>query len=42
MSAFFGLSKEQESFQKNIYLYFIDYVKDFSVWMTTNGGKFFK
>ena len=29
MSTFFGLSKEQESFQKNIYLYFIDYAKDF-------------
>ena len=28
-------------FQKNIYLCFIDYAKDF-VWITTNCGKFFK
>ena len=26
--------------QKNIYFYFIDYAKDFSVWIKINCGKF--
>ena len=34
------ITKARE-FQKNIYFCFIDYVKAF-VWVTTNGGKFFK
>ena len=29
-------------FQKNIYLWFIDYAKPLTVWITTNCGKFFK
>ena len=29
-------------FQKNIYFCFIDYLKTFDVWITTNCGKFFK
>ena len=37
----FGLSKKQE-FQKNIYLWFIDYAKHLTVWFTTNCGKFWK
>ena len=37
----FGLSKKQQ-FQKNIYLWFIDYAKHLTVWFTTNCGKFWK
>ena len=33
--------EKAREFQKNIYFCFIDYAKDF-VWITTNGGKFFK
>ena len=33
--------KKAREFQKNIYLCFIDYAKDFA-WITTNCGKFFK
>ena len=33
--------EKAREFQKNIYLYFIDYAKDF-VWITTNCGQFFK
>ena len=29
-------------FQKNIYFCFIDYTKSFTMWITTNCGKFFK
>ena len=29
-------------FQKNIYLWFIDYAKPLTVWITTNCGKFLK
>ena len=29
-------------FQKNIYLFFIDYAKPLTVWITTNCGKCFK
>ena len=29
-------------FQKNIYFCFIDYAKAFTVWITTNCGKFWK
>ena len=36
-----GSQKKQESSKKNIYFYFIDYVKAF-VWITTNCGKFLK
>ena len=34
-------SKKQE-FEKNIYLYFIDYAKALTVWITINCGKFWK
>ena len=37
-----GSSKKQEEFQKNIYFYFIDYVKAFDVCITINCGKFWK
>ena len=29
-------------FQKNVYLWFIDYAKPLTVWITTNCGKFLK
>ena len=32
--------KEVRDFQKSIYFCFIDYVKPFTVWTTTNCGKF--
>ena len=32
--------KKAKEFQKNIYFYFIDYAKDFSVWIKINCGKF--
>ena len=34
--------KKARKFQKNIYFSFIDYVKAFTVWITTNCGKFFR
>ena len=34
--------KKAREFQKNIYLFFIDYAKPLTVWITTNCGKFFK
>ena len=34
--------KKAREFQKNIYFCFIDYAKAFTVWITTNCGKFFK
>ena len=37
-----GIIKKAREFQKNIYFYFIDYVKVFDCWITTNCGKFFK
>ena len=36
-----GSSKTQE-FQKNIYFSFIEYVETFTVWITSNCGKFWK
>ena len=32
--------KKARELQKNIYFYFIDYAKDFSVWIKINCGKF--
>ena len=34
--------EKAREFQRNIYFCFIDYVKAFAVWTTTNSGKFFK
>ena len=34
--------EKAREFQKNIYFCFTDYAKDFSVWITTNCGKFWK
>ena len=34
--------KKARKFQKNIYFCFIDYVKAFDCWITTNCGKFLK
>ena len=34
--------EKAREFQKNIYFCFIDYTKAYVVWITTNGGKFFK
>ena len=34
--------EKAREFQKNIYFCFIDYVKAFDLWITTNCGKFFK
>ena len=34
--------KKAREFLKNIYFYFIDYIKPLTVWITTNCGKFFK
>ena len=34
--------EKAREFQKNIYSCFIDYVKDLTVWITTNCGKFLK
>ena len=34
--------KKAREFQKNIYFCFIDYAKAFTVWITTNCGKFLK
>ena len=34
--------EKSREFQKNIYFCFIDYAKAFTVWTTTNCGKFFK
>ena len=36
-----SIEKARE-FQKNIYFCFIDYAKPLTVWITINGGKFFK
>ena len=32
--------EKAREFQKNIYFYFIDYAKVFTLWITTNCGKF--
>ena len=34
--------KKAREFLKNIYFYFIDYIKPLTVWITTNCGTFFK
>ena len=34
--------EKAREFQKNVYFCFIDYAKDFTVWITINCGKFFK
>ena len=34
--------EKAREFQKNIYVYLIDYTKTFVVWITTNCGKFSK
>ena len=34
--------KKAREFLKNIYFYFIDYIKPLTVWITTNCGKFLK
>ena len=34
--------EKAREFQKNIYFCFIDYAKAFTVWITTNCGKFLK
>ena len=34
--------KKEREFKKNIYFCFIDYAKAFTVWITTNCGKFLK
>ena len=34
--------KKAREFQKNIYFFFIDYTKAFTVWIKTNCGKFWK
>ena len=34
--------KKAREFWRNIYFCFIDYAKPFTVWITTNCGKFFK
>ena len=34
--------EKAREFQKNIYFYFIDYVRALTVWITANCGKFFK
>ena len=37
-----GIIKKARESQKNIYLWFIEYTKALTVWITTNCGKFFK
>ena len=37
-----GIIKKSRESQKNIYFYFIDYAKAFTVWITTNCGTFLK
>ena len=34
--------EKAREFQKNIYFFFIDYAKDFTLWITITCGKFFK
>ena len=36
------ITEKAREFHKNIYFCFIDYAKDFTVWITINCGKFFK
>ena len=36
------ITEKAREFLKNIYFCFIDYVKAFAVWITTNCRKFFK
>ena len=36
------IMEKAREFQKNISFCFIDYAKDFTVWITINCGKFFK
>ena len=42
LPASIGLQKKAREFQKNTYIYFIDYTKDFDCVDQTNCGKFFK
>ena len=37
-----GSQKKQENFRKHVYFCFIEYLKSFTVWVTTNCGKFLK
>ena len=37
-----GTSKQQKSPRKKVYFCFIDYAKDFDLWITTNCGKLCK
>ena len=37
-----GSSKNPREFQKNSYIYFIDYAKALILWITINCGKFWK
>ena len=34
--------RKQDNWKKKIYFSFIDYTKAFTMWITTNSGKFFK
>jgi len=36
------ITEKAREFHKNVYFCFIDYAKDFTVWITINCGKFFK
>ena len=36
------IMEKAREFQKNIYFFFIDYAKPFTVWITINCGKFWK
>ena len=38
----YWIIEKVREFQENIYFCFIDYAKAFTVWITTNGGKFLK
>ena len=42
LPTFTGASKKLENSRKNTYFCFIDYAKAFTVWITTNCGKFLK
>ena len=38
----YWIIEKAREFKENIYFCFIDYTKPLIVWITTNGGKFFK
>ena len=42
LPTFTGASKKLENSRKNTYFCFIDYAKAFTVWITTNCGKYLK